>query len=111
MCFISITSQDLRAPIDQPRTIRDYWTHAYSGPRRSRFRTYADHNLTCPGTLIGMPGMIVWRACWPLPAPTAAMKVLAKLSRLDLLVVDDFCMAPMTDGERRDFLEICDTRY
>ena len=38
-------------------------------------------------------------------------KVLSQFGRLDLLVVDDFCMAPMTDGERRDFLEICDTRY
>jgi DNA replication protein DnaC len=38
-------------------------------------------------------------------------RLLSQLGRLDLLVVDDFCMAPMTDGERRDFLEICDTRY
>ena len=38
-------------------------------------------------------------------------KLLSQLGRLDLLAVDDFCMAPMTDGERRDFLEICDTRY
>ena len=38
-------------------------------------------------------------------------KLLYQLGRLDLLVVDDFCMAPMTDAERRDFLEICDTRY
>lgn len=38
-------------------------------------------------------------------------KVLSQLGRLDLLIVDDFCMAPMTEAERRDFLEICDTRY
>jgi DNA replication protein DnaC len=38
-------------------------------------------------------------------------RLLLQLGRLDLLVVDDFCMAPMTEGERRDFLEICDTRY
>ncbi len=44
-------------------------------------------------------------------ADVSHAKVLSQLGRLDLLVVDDFCMAPMTDGERRDFLEICDTRY
>jgi DNA replication protein DnaC len=38
-------------------------------------------------------------------------KLLYQLGRVDLLVVDDFCMAPLTEAERRDFLEICDTRY
>jgi len=35
----------------------------------------------------------------------------AKLARTDVLVLDDFAMAPMKDSERRDFLEICDDRY
>ena len=30
---------------------------------------------------------------------------------MDLLIVDDWAMAPMTETERRDFLEICDARY
>ena len=38
-------------------------------------------------------------------------KLLYQLGRVDLLVVDDFCMAPMTEGEHRDFLEISDARY
>lgn len=38
-------------------------------------------------------------------------RVLLKLSRIDVLVLDDFAMAPLKDGERRDFLEICDDRY
>lgn len=38
-------------------------------------------------------------------------KLLYQLGHVDLLVVDDFCMAPMTEGERRDFLEISDARY
>ena len=29
----------------------------------------------------------------------------------DVLIVDDWAMAPLTEAERRDFLEICDTRY
>jgi hypothetical protein len=38
-------------------------------------------------------------------------RVLLKLSRVDVLVLDDFAMAPLKDSERRDFLEICDDRY
>ena len=37
--------------------------------------------------------------------------LLGKLARTDVLVLDDFAMAPMKDSERRDFLEICDDRY
>jgi DNA replication protein DnaC len=38
-------------------------------------------------------------------------KLLYQLGRVDLLIVDDWAMAPMTEAERRDFLEICDARY
>lgn len=38
-------------------------------------------------------------------------KLLYQLGRVDVLIVDDWAMAPMTEAERRDFLEICDTRY
>jgi DNA replication protein DnaC len=38
-------------------------------------------------------------------------RLLVKLSRIDVLVLDDFAMAPLKDSERRDFLEICDDRY
>lgn len=38
-------------------------------------------------------------------------RLLLKLSRVDVLLVDDFAMAPLKDSERRDFLEICDDRY
>jgi DNA replication protein DnaC len=38
-------------------------------------------------------------------------RVLLKLSRIDILLLDDFAMAPFKDAERRDFLEICDDRY
>ena len=36
---------------------------------------------------------------------------LLRLSRIDVLIVDDWAMAPMNEVERRDFLEICDDRY
>jgi len=37
--------------------------------------------------------------------------LLAKLSRIDVLVIDDWAMAPLSESERRDFWEICEDRY
>ena len=37
--------------------------------------------------------------------------LLTRLARIDVLLVDDWAMAPLTDAERRDFLEICENRY
>jgi DNA replication protein DnaC len=37
--------------------------------------------------------------------------LLHRLGQVDVLVVDDFAMAPLADQERRDFLEICEERY
>jgi DNA replication protein DnaC len=37
--------------------------------------------------------------------------LLARLARVDVLVVDDWAMAPMAENERRDFWEICEERY
>lgn len=37
--------------------------------------------------------------------------LLARLSRVEVLIVDDWAMAPMQETERRDFWEICDERY
>ena len=36
---------------------------------------------------------------------------LARLSRIDVLVIDDWAMAPLTENERRDVWEICEDRY
>ncbi len=38
-------------------------------------------------------------------------RLLEAIARTDVLVVDDFAMAPLSEQERRDFLEICDDRY
>jgi DNA replication protein DnaC len=37
--------------------------------------------------------------------------LLARLARIDVLVIDDWAMAPFTEAERRDFWEICEDRY
>ena len=38
-------------------------------------------------------------------------KRLRALAQVDVLIVDDWAMAPMAEAERRAFLEICDERY
>lgn len=38
-------------------------------------------------------------------------RLLRRLAQTDVLFIDDFCMAPLNDAERRDLLEICDDRY
>jgi DNA replication protein DnaC len=38
-------------------------------------------------------------------------KILDRIARIDVLIIDDWAMAPLSDIERRDFLEICDDRY
>ena len=38
-------------------------------------------------------------------------RLLYQFGRVDVLIVGDFCMAPMTEDKRRDFLMICDARY
>jgi DNA replication protein DnaC len=37
--------------------------------------------------------------------------LLARLSRIDVLLIDDWAMAPLAEAERRDFWEICEDRY
>jgi len=39
------------------------------------------------------------------------MHLLARLAKLDVLVLDDFLIAPMKDSERRDLLEVLEDRY
>jgi DNA replication protein DnaC len=36
---------------------------------------------------------------------------LARIAKIDVLILDDFLLAPMTDIERRDLLEVLDDRY
>lgn len=37
--------------------------------------------------------------------------LLGRLARIDVLLIDDWAMAPLTEAERRDFWEICEDRY
>ena len=46
----------------------------------------------------------------PIPMPESLV-LLTRLSRIDVLVIDDWAMAPLSEPERRDFWEICEARY
>jgi DNA replication protein DnaC len=39
------------------------------------------------------------------------LKALARLSRVQLLIIDDFLLVPLADWERKDFLEVIEDRY
>jgi len=39
------------------------------------------------------------------------LKTLARLSRVQLLIIDDFLLTPLSDSERRDLLEVVEDRY
>ncbi len=39
------------------------------------------------------------------------LKLLDKLSRVQLLIVDDFLLTPLSEWERRDILEVAEGRY
>jgi DNA replication protein DnaC len=38
-------------------------------------------------------------------------RLLARIARIDVLVIDDFAIAPVTESERRDLLEVLEDRY
>jgi DNA replication protein DnaC len=44
-------------------------------------------------------------------ASGAYASTLAKISRIDVVVLDDFLLTPMKDAERRDLLEVLEDRY
>ena len=44
-------------------------------------------------------------------ADGSSSRLLRRLAQTDVLVIDDWAMAPLNESERRDFLEICDDRY
>jgi len=38
-------------------------------------------------------------------------RVLARIAKFDVLIIDDFAIAPLADTERRDFLEVLEDRH
>lgn len=38
-------------------------------------------------------------------------RLLAKLTKTNLLIIDDWLLTPLKDGERRDLLEVVEDRY
>jgi hypothetical protein len=56
------------------------------------------------------PGSI-HRHAWKPPPNGSLRRLLARLSRIDVLVIDDWAMSSLSEPERRDFWEICEDRY
>ena len=50
-----------------------------------------------------------WR--WRVLMAASAVYCRGLVSRIDVLVIDDWAMAPLSEPERRDFWEICEDRY
>src|SRR5216683_4295380 len=53
-------------------------------------------------------------ATWPwleARADGSLRHLLARLSRIDVLVIDDWAMTPLNETERREVWEICEDRY
>ena len=46
-----------------------------------------------------------------LPREWKLRHFLARLGRIDVLVIDDWAMAPLNENERREVWEICEDRY
>lgn len=44
-------------------------------------------------------------------ADGSRLKTLARLAKVQLLIVDDFLLAPLSDPERKDFFEVIEDRY
>ena len=44
-------------------------------------------------------------------ADGSVRRLFTRLAKVEVLLVDDWAMAPLGDVERRDFLEICEDRY
>jgi DNA replication protein DnaC len=71
--------------------------------RRKHAATATPHCIRAPSRCFAIS---------PSLAPTAVYAPFwPRLSRLDVLVIDDWAMAPLAETERRDFWEICEDRY
>jgi DNA replication protein DnaC len=62
-------------------------------------------------TVLYKPAAKLFRDLTQARADGSLGRLLETMARTDVLLVDDLAMAPLNDGERRDFLEICDDRY
>jgi DNA replication protein DnaC len=62
-------------------------------------------------TVLAMRAAALFRDLNLARADGSLRSLLARLARIDVLVIDDWAMAPFTDAERRDFWEISEDRY
>ena len=84
---------------------------ATAGWRRTQFCALAEKACRDGFTALYTRATQLFRDFALAHADGSLRTLLARLARLDVLVVDDWAMAPLADTARRDFLEISEDRY
>ena len=72
---------------------------------------YLPNLATADPALYALSTERLWRELELARADGSYAKRLRGLGQVDVLIVDDWAMSPLAEGERRAFLEICDERY
>ena len=115
--FRAARGLDKQSPLAAPRL-------GLGAPASTPFPARADRDREdVPGASVwaeGLPGRLhrplrhgrqLFRELEMARADGSYAKRLRALGQVDVLIVDDWAMAPMAEAERRAFLEICDERY
>jgi DNA replication protein DnaC len=63
------------------------------------------------GQLAGLKAAELFRDLAVARTDGSKSKLMDRLGRVDLLIMNDWAMSSMTEPERQDFLESCDARY
>jgi DNA replication protein DnaC len=86
----------------------------YSQPAR-KVRDWGRHDAICSQSHRHLTLQLWWEEYHqnhPLARADGSLSsFLARLAKIDVLVVDDWVNSPLAETERRDFLEICEDRY
>ena len=106
----------IRALAQESAWVAESRTHlrARSNRRRQEFRGFGTGAESLPRWLLGVyytRAAALFRDLSLARADGSLRQLLARLSRIDVLVIDDWAMAPLSEPERRDFWEICEDRY
>ena len=114
------TPRGLDRPVVRALTAESAWVGAHQnlfliGPtgigKTWLARAFAQKACRDGFTALFLKALELFRDLATARADGSHAKVLYRFGRVDLLIVDDWAMAPLTENERRDFLEICDQRY
>ena len=98
-------------PPDDPRTPKRGSSGDLEPPQASRDCALAQKACRDGYAALYTRAQSLFRDLAMARADGSLRSLLARLSRTDVLVIDDWAMAPLSEPERRDFWEICEDRY